>query len=46
MLPKDDLILNSDGKIKYENHNSFDFERKKELLREYQKKRLPYINDY
>ena len=34
MLPNDDLILNSDGKIKFENHNYFDFERKKELLRE------------
>ena len=46
MLPNDDLILNSDEEIKIENHNYFDFERKKELLREYQKKRLPYINDY
>ena len=46
MMPNDDLIIDTDGNIKFENFNHFDFERKEELLKEYQKKRLPYINNY
>ena len=46
MMPNDDLIIDTQGSIKFENFNHFDFERKEELLKEYQKKRLPYINNY
>jgi len=46
MQPDDDVILNSISGINFENKNGFDFSKKKELLLEYQKKRLPIIENY
>ena len=45
MMPNDNIILKPGKKIIFENDNPFDFENKKELLREYQEKRLPYIRE-
>jgi len=45
MMPGDAILL-EDGKIRFENTHKFDFDKKRELLKEYQKKRLPYITGY
>ena len=44
MQPDDEVTINS--QIKFTNHNLFDFSEKENLLREYQKKRLPIIKNY
>lgn len=46
MQPDDDIILNSSSGIRFENKKTFDFSIKRELLLEYQKKRLPIIETY
>jgi UDP-MurNAc hydroxylase len=46
MQPDDDVILNSTSGINFKNKHTFDFLNKKELLLDYQKKRLPIINNY
>ncbi len=46
MQPNDDVILNSNSEIHFENKNSFDFSNKKELLLEYKQTRLPIIENF
>jgi UDP-MurNAc hydroxylase len=46
MIPGDIVSLDSDNEIIFNNTNHFDFTTKKQYLREYQKKRLPYIQKY
>jgi len=46
MMPDDNVSLNSNEEIIFDNQNSFNFKQKKEYLIEYQKKRLPYIQKF
>ena len=46
MQPNDDIFLKNDNQISFENYNEFDFNNKSELLKKYQTKRLPIIQNY
>lgn len=45
MNPGDTVTLKNDS-IKFNNENGFDFSRKKEILLDYKKKRMPYIQSF